>query len=81
MPSAVSSGHVTTLDVASPLPRLLPGNSAAGLVGLAGHLARYGPSPSELGRQRRQELIAEAGRAGLTGRGAPGFPPQTSWPL
>src|SRR5579864_1867962 len=76
MPSASSSGHVTAPDgVRQPgtLPRLLPGNPAAGPVGLAGHLARYGPSPSALGRQRRQELIAEVGRAGLTGRGGAGF--------
>ena len=77
MPAAGSSGHVTALDgIGGPgtLPRLLPGSPAAGPVGLSGHLARYGPSPSALGRQRRRELIAEVGRAGLTGRGGAGFP-------
>ena len=64
MPPAGSSGHVTALDgIRRPgtLPRLLPGSPAAGPVGLAAHLARYGPSSSALGRQRRRELIAEAG--------------------
>ena len=77
MPAAGSSGHVIALDdIGRPgtLPRLLPGSPAAVPVGLSGHLARYGPSPSALGRQRRRELIAEAGRAGLTGRGGAGFP-------
>ena len=83
MPPAGSSGHVTALDgIRRPgtLPRLLPGSPAAGPVGLAAHLARYGPSSSALGRQRRRELIAEVGRAGLTGRGGAGFPPQASSP-
>src|SRR5579872_966276 len=76
MPSAGSSGHAPLDGLRRPgtLPRLLPGHPAAGPVGLAGHLARYGPSPSALGRQRRRELIAEVGRAGLTGRGGAGFP-------
>ena len=77
MPAPGRSGHVTALDgIGRPgtLPRLLPGGPAAGPVGLAGHLARYGPSPSALSRQRRRDLIAEVGRAGLTGRGGAGFP-------
>ena len=51
-------------------PRLL----APGLVGLAGHTARYGPPPSSLSRRQRDALIAEVARAGLTGRGGAGFP-------
>ena len=77
MPAAGSSGHVTALGGTGrpgTLPRLLPGIPAAGPVGLSGHLARYGPSPSALSRQRRRELIAQVGRAGLTGRGGAGFP-------
>jgi len=54
------------------LPRLLPASFAAGSASLAGHLARYGPPPSGQGR-RRDSLIAEVGRAGLTGRGGAGF--------
>jgi NADH:ubiquinone oxidoreductase subunit F (NADH-binding) len=53
-------------------PRLLPCD--AGPAGLAGHTARYGPLPCGLGRRQRQALIAEVGRAGLTGRGGAGFP-------
>jgi DMSO/TMAO reductase YedYZ heme-binding membrane subunit len=61
MTAASRPGHVTAPDdIRRPgtLPRLLPGSPAAGPVGLAGHLARYGPPPSALGRQRRRELIA-----------------------
>ena len=53
-------------------PRLLPCD--VGPAGLAGHTARYGPPPCGLGRRQRQALIAEVGRAGLTGRGGAGFP-------
>ena len=60
---------------AAELPRLLPAGYAAGPVGLAGHLARYGPLPCpRSGRLDGRALIAEAGRAGLTGRGGAGFP-------
>jgi NADH:ubiquinone oxidoreductase subunit F (NADH-binding) len=50
------------------LPRLIqPG----GPLPLAGHLSRYGPVPLP---GDGAALIAEAGRAGLTGRGGAGFP-------
>jgi len=53
-------------------PRLLyPG---AGPARLAEHTARYGPLPRGLRRPQRETLIAEVGRAGLTGRGGAGFP-------
>jgi len=53
-------------------PRLLyPG---AGPASLAEHAARYGPLPRGLRRPQRETLIAEVGRAGLTGRGGAGFP-------
>ena len=55
---------------AGTLPRLLPAEPP----GLAGHTARYGPPPSALSRRQRDALIAEVGRAGLTGRGGAGFP-------
>ena len=58
----------------SALPRLLPADGAAGPVSLAGHLARYGPPPVCPGRQQREQLIAEVGRAGLTGRGGAAYP-------
>jgi NADH:ubiquinone oxidoreductase subunit F (NADH-binding) len=58
-----------------PLPRLLPTGFAAGPASLAEHLARYGPPPAPglTGRQR-DDLLAEIGRSGLTGRGGAGFP-------
>ena len=58
--------------LAGPRARLLyPG---AGPARLAEHTARYGPLPCGLRRPRREALIAEVGRAGLTGRGGAGFP-------
>jgi NADH:ubiquinone oxidoreductase subunit F (NADH-binding) len=56
------------------LPRLLPAGEAAGPASLAGHLARYRPPPIRLDRRQRESLIAEVGRAGLTGRGGAGYP-------
>jgi NADH:ubiquinone oxidoreductase subunit F (NADH-binding) len=57
------------------LPRLLTVDFAAGPVGLADHLARYGPLPPSVRRRdEREELIAEVELAGLTGRGGAGFP-------
>ena len=57
------------------LPRLLPADSRAGPTGLAEHLARYGSLRSAgLRRQRRDALIEEVDRSGLTGRGGAGFP-------
>jgi NADH:ubiquinone oxidoreductase subunit F (NADH-binding) len=63
-------------DAASPLPmdsahRLLPQGSSRDS-SLAAHLERYGPSP-QLGR-RRDSLLHEVERSGLTGRGGAGFP-------
>jgi NADH:ubiquinone oxidoreductase subunit F (NADH-binding) len=53
-------------------PRLLyPG---AGPASRAEHTARYGPLPRGLRRPQRETLIAEVGRAGLTGRGGAGVP-------
>jgi NADH:ubiquinone oxidoreductase subunit F (NADH-binding) len=57
------------------LPRLLPAGFAASPVGLAEHLARYGPRPSAGATGGcRKALVEEVGRAGLTGRGGAGFP-------
>ena len=57
------------------LPRLLPADSSTEPAGLAEHLARYGPLRSAgLNRQRREALIDEVDRSGLTGRGGAGFP-------
>ena len=57
------------------LPRLLPAGFAAGPARLAEHCARYGPvRPAGLDRRRRQALIEEVERSGLTGRGGAGFP-------
>ena len=57
------------------LPRLLPAGFAAGPASLADHLARYGPPPAAgPGGRRREALIEEVDRAGLTGRGGAGFP-------
>ena len=56
------------------LPRLLPAGRVAGPVSLAEHTARYGRPPSGPGPRRREAMIAEVDRAGLTGRGGAGFP-------
>ena len=62
--------------VAAPWPRLLPAEAADGTVtSLREHLARHGGRPSCAGGwQRRQHLIGEVERAGLTGRGGAAFP-------
>ena len=78
MRSARSSGRVAVPDsvrLPGTLPRLLAAGFAEGPASLAGHLARYGPPPPPgLDRRQRESLIAEVGRAGLTGRGGAGFP-------
>ena len=57
------------------LPRLLPAGFAAGPASLAEHLRRYGPAPSPImDWPRRQALIDEVERSGLTGRGGAAFP-------
>src|SRR5450756_770435 len=62
-------------QAADQLPRLLPADSGTEPAGLAEHLARYGPLRSAgLNRQRREALIDEVDRSGLTGRGGAGFP-------
>ena len=61
---------MTGTRLAGTRPRLLYPDPA----GLIEHTARYGPQPSGLSRPQRQALIAEVGRAGLTGRGGAGFP-------
>ena len=60
---------------AGALPRLLPPRPGGGPATLASHLARHGLLPW-VGRdtRRREQLIAEVGRAGLTGRGGAAFP-------
>jgi NADH:ubiquinone oxidoreductase subunit F (NADH-binding) len=60
---------------AGQLPRLLPTGFAAGPARLAEHVRRYGPAPSPiLDRPRREALIEEVERSGLTGRGGAAFP-------
>jgi NADH:ubiquinone oxidoreductase subunit F (NADH-binding) len=60
------------------LPRLLPERFGGGPVSLEEHLARHGRPPA-CGRDGRfrEQLIAEVGRAGLTGRGGARFPTVT----
>jgi NADH:ubiquinone oxidoreductase subunit F (NADH-binding) len=56
-------------------PRLLPGQPTGHPASLIEHLERHGPRPSCAGDlQRRQELIDQVGRAGLSGRGGAAFP-------
>ncbi|MGO8955845.1 MAG: NADH-ubiquinone oxidoreductase-F iron-sulfur binding region domain-containing protein [Streptosporangiaceae bacterium] len=64
------------LDPARSLPRLLPRRFGSGPASLGEHLARYGPLPGHRSRDRASasRLIAEVGRAGLTGRGGAAFP-------
>jgi NADH:ubiquinone oxidoreductase subunit F (NADH-binding) len=60
---------------ADQLPRLLPADIGGEPLSLAEHLARYGPiGPAGADPWRREALIEEVDRAGLTGRGGAGFP-------
>jgi NADH:ubiquinone oxidoreductase subunit F (NADH-binding) len=60
------------------LPRLLPERFWGGPADLDEHLARHGPPPFGGGDGLfREQLIAEVGRAGLTGRGGARFPTVT----
>ena len=55
-------------------PRLLPERFGGGPASLEEHLTRYGLLPHGWGGPWREQLIAEVGRAGLTGRGGAAFP-------
>ena len=55
-------------------PRLLPERFGGGPASLEEHLTRYGQLPHGWGGPWREQLIAEVGRAGLTGRGGAAFP-------
>ncbi len=60
---------------AADLPRLLPRTFGTGPASLAEHVARHGPLASGPSRAATADsLIAEVGRAGLTGRGGAAFP-------
>src|ERR1035441_10698655 len=60
---------------ADQLPRLLPADIGGEPLSLAEHLARYGPiGPAGADPWRREALIEEVDRSGLTGRGGAGFP-------
>ena len=57
------------------LPRLLPARYGGGPATLGDHLARHGPLPRcAKDPRRRDALITEVARAGLTGRGGASFP-------
>lgn len=56
------------------LPRLLTGEFDGAPTSLAEHLARHRQLPRRIDRHGADALIAEIGRAGLTGRGGAGFP-------
>ena len=66
------SGSGTARAGTRTVSRLLAGGD--GDHSLAGHLTRHGNRGSYSGARRRDELIAEVERAGLTGRGGAGFP-------
>jgi len=55
-------------------PRLLPERFGGEPASLEEHIARYGQLPRGWDGRWREQLIAEVGRAGLTGRGGAGFP-------
>ena len=55
-------------------PRLLPERFGGGPASLEEHLTRSGLRPHGWGGPWREQLIAEVGRAGLTGRGGAAFP-------
>jgi len=63
-----------TAGQARRFPRLLPERFGGGPASLEEHLTRYGRLPSGWGGPWREQLIAEVGRAGLTGRGGAAFP-------
>ena len=74
-PSQAGQAAQATPQRPDHLPRLLPTGFAAGPARLAEHCARYGtPRSSSLDRRRREALIEEVERSGLTGRGGAGFP-------
>jgi NADH:ubiquinone oxidoreductase subunit F (NADH-binding) len=56
------------------VPRLISGRLQGAPTSLSEHLARHRPLPSRLDRAIAEAMIAEVGRAGLTGRGGGGFP-------
>jgi NADH:ubiquinone oxidoreductase subunit F (NADH-binding) len=56
------------------LPRLLPERFSGRPASLGEHLARHGRLARGWDGPWREQLIAEVGRAGLTGRGGAGFP-------
>ncbi len=72
----VGSSSAEHLDSACMLPRLLPSSYGAGQASLSDHLVRHGPLPWQRSSDRAgaSQLIAEVGRAGLTGRGGAAFP-------
>jgi len=75
MKTAEQSPWLAAGRAAAELPRLLPGRCGDGPVSLAGHLARHGRLPViGRGTGHRRRLIAEIGRAGLSGRGGAAFP-------
>ena len=55
-------------------PRLLPERFGGEPASLEEHVTRYGQLPRGWDGRWREQLIAEVGRAGLTGRGGAGFP-------
>src|SRR5262245_11254721 len=73
--SAQRSARDAIAVQAGRLPRLLPERFGGGPARLAEHLARRGRLPRDWDGLRREQLISEAGRAGLTGRGGAAFPP------
>jgi len=59
---------------AGSFPRLLPARFGGEPASLEEHLVRYGRLPRGWDGPWREQLVAEVGRAGLTGRGGAGFP-------
>lgn len=73
----VTAGRRPRADSGEPpaaLPRLLTGRFDGAPTSLREHLARHRPLPRRLDRASANAMIAEIGRAGLTGRGGAGFP-------
>jgi NADH:ubiquinone oxidoreductase subunit F (NADH-binding) len=76
--NTLDSGQCPVRDAtavrAGRFPKLLPERFGGEPAGLEEHLARYGQLPRGWDAPGRAQLIAEVGRAGLTGRGGAGFP-------
>ncbi len=72
--TGIYRANTNSLAPSADVPRLLTALLGGPPTGLNAHLARRGPLPRALDRASADALIAEVGRADLTGRGGAAFP-------